>query len=258
MKKLKIFFYLFVIILVIAIAGLAKLYFSLGSVIKSGIERIGPKVTGTTITAEKVELAPLSGKGRIVNLVVGNPEGYNTASAFTLGEIRFEIDVKSLKGDSIIIREIYIDQPKITYEVGLGNSNITTIKNNVEAFTPYSDGSTDTDEGDGKSRAVLIESFVLSDAKIGLSAKFLQGLQVDVALPSRTVKNINSASPAEAGAEILAVILDAVSTSVEQSGELTKSGGAQAKNLTEGLKDAPGGIRNVTKGIKGLFGKDEE
>jgi len=57
-------------------------------------------------------------------MVVGNPEGFKTESVFQLNQIRVILDPKSLLTNRIHIREILIDAPEITYEVGLSGSNI--------------------------------------------------------------------------------------------------------------------------------------
>ena len=67
--------------LVIAIAALS---FNLNRLVKQAINTYGPEVTQVGTSVSSVVLLPLSGKGRIGGLFVGNPSGYNTPSAITV------------------------------------------------------------------------------------------------------------------------------------------------------------------------------
>ena len=71
-KLLKIFG---IIVLVIVLLAVACVMFA-GTLIKTGIQTIGSKVTKCDITVEDVSLSILRGHLRIDNLVVKNPEGF--------------------------------------------------------------------------------------------------------------------------------------------------------------------------------------
>ena len=55
---------------------------------------------------------------------MGNPEGFKTPGLFELGLIDIQLDVASLFKKLVVIREIRIEGPEITYERALKNSNI--------------------------------------------------------------------------------------------------------------------------------------
>jgi hypothetical protein len=52
-----------------------------------------------------VELDLTSGKGALRGLVVGNPEGFKTPSAFQLGAISIKVDKDASSGEKIVITE---------------------------------------------------------------------------------------------------------------------------------------------------------
>lgn len=212
MKKLKRIIIVLMILALVAAGGLVWLYFSLGSVIKVGIEKFGPEITQTSITVESVEVWPLTGSGTIRNLVIGNPEGYNTDHALVLPEVRFRLDVASLKADTIVIEEIYIDSPTLTYEVGFGNSNLTSIQQNIESFSLESE-----DEPEKFVKNTNIKSVVLQNGKIALSAKIMLGRTVTVDLPPMELVNINTDSPVKAGAKVLGAVLHTAIGAVDGS-----------------------------------------
>jgi len=203
MKKMKRIIIVIMVLSLVAAGGVAWLYLSLGPVIKAGIEKFGPEITQTSITVESVEVSPFTGSVKINNLVIGNPEGYQTDHALALPAVRFRLDVASLKTDTIVIEEIYIDSPEITYEVGFGNSNLTRIRKNIESFLPARE-----DKQDEFAKKTNIKSVVLKNGKISLSAKILLGRKVTVELPPMELVNINTASPVNAGAKVLGAVLN--------------------------------------------------
>jgi len=212
MKKLKRIIIVLMILALVAAGGLVWLYLSLGSVIKAGIEKFGPEITQTSITVGSVEAWPLTGSGTIRNLVIGNPEGYKTDDALALPEVRFRLDVASLKTDTIVIEEIYIDSPTLTYEVGFGNSNLTTIQKNIESFSPESE-----DKPEKFVKNTNIKSVVLQNGKIALSAKIMLGRTVTVDLPPMELVNINTDSTVKAGAKVLGAVLNTAIGAVDGS-----------------------------------------
>ena len=114
---------------------IGTLYFSLNSIIKHGIETIGPRATGTEVKLQKANISLFTGKGHLTGLFIGNPEGFQTDSAFTLNEVKLALNVKSVFSDKIVINEILIDAPDITYEKSNKSDNIKHILKNIEKFS---------------------------------------------------------------------------------------------------------------------------
>src|SRR5881397_1589277 len=98
------------------------------------VEAVGPKITGTTVKLDSVDLSPFSGQGRLKGLVVGNPPGFQAERAFKLADAKVHVNLKSALSDKLIIEEILIDGPEITYEAGPSGSNLSKIQQNVAAF----------------------------------------------------------------------------------------------------------------------------
>ena len=84
MKKL-IIRLLIALVVVVILAVLAVGLF-LDGAIKRGVETFGPKLTKVDIKLQSVSLSLLSGAGTIKGLVVGNPEGFKTPSAISVGD----------------------------------------------------------------------------------------------------------------------------------------------------------------------------
>ena len=71
------------------------------------------------------------GKGAIRGFLVGNPAGFETPSAFKLGEVSVSLDIGLLSSDTFRIYEIVIAAPEVTYECKSDGSNLETLKRNV-------------------------------------------------------------------------------------------------------------------------------
>ena len=65
--------------------------------IKAGIETIGPKITKTSVNVGSVTLSPLTGKGQIKGLVIGNPHGFTSEAAIKVKDFTIKIVPSSLK-----------------------------------------------------------------------------------------------------------------------------------------------------------------
>tara|TARA_R110001583_G_scaffold10019_7_gene46781 strand:+ start:4405 stop:5154 length:750 start_codon:yes stop_codon:yes gene_type:complete len=147
MKK----FIIFTAILLL-IAGGAFLFLSgdaINALIKQQIEQVGSKVTEQSVTVGKVDMKLLKGAGTINGLVIANPSKYDAPSVFSLNVVTFDINLKSLTTDLIVIDQIIIDKPAAVVEfTEKGGANIKDIldaikKNTASATEPKQNNSTD-------------------------------------------------------------------------------------------------------------------
>tara|TARA_R110002110_G_scaffold11656_4_gene55822 strand:+ start:4072 stop:4896 length:825 start_codon:yes stop_codon:yes gene_type:complete len=261
-------------IVVIAIVGVVVfIYSNLDSIVKDAVEEHGPRYAGVSVKLAKVELSPENGEGKLSGLIVGNPEGYQTDSAFKLGSISLNIDISSLTGDTIIIKSIVIDKPEITYEFGEGGSNVDVIGKNVEkAAGPPGEKTPAEKKGPGKK--MIVESLVVSNGNVSVSHPLLKGKKVGSDLPTIRLKDIGKdkeggATPAEVVDRVMDAIEKQVGVAVGASGidnmvkDLTKGVEDAAKdamkNVTGGGGGAAKSVEDAAKGagdgLKKLFGK---
>ena len=127
----KLIKFIFIGIPVLIIVVIVVLVFSINSIIKHGVETVGPLALGTDVTLEKVDISLFSGKGQLKGIIIGNPEGFKTESSFKLNEVRLALDVSSLLSEKIIIDEIFIDAPEITYEKSGKGDNFKAILDSI-------------------------------------------------------------------------------------------------------------------------------
>lgn len=242
------------------------LMLSLGLIVKAAVNAEGPKLAGVPVHVKTVIIQPLLGIVHIKGLVIGNPAGFNTPSAMELNDFKLDIQMTSLFSKAIVIKEILIDAPQITYEKGLKSSNLSALQANLApkepAKTPAAEPAPAPKKGAAKK--VIIEDFQLNGAKVNVTITALGGKKMTLPLPNIHMKNIgkesNGASPAEVISEVFnsisKAVVDAVASAGAAAGDALKSAGGAVTDAAKGTTDAAKGVANsIKKGIGGLLGK---
>ena len=250
-------------ILILAIGGGAFYVFSnLDSLVKTAIEQVGSKVAGVAVRVSGVHISLSDGRASLTGLSVANPSGFKTPTAISLGEIAVAIDTASVTKNPIVIKEVTIAAPEVTYELGASGSNIDAIQKNVAAFTAAKGGGEKSGASapapaasDGKdAKKLIIDLIQLKDGKVTLATP-LPGGKATAPLPDLKLTNIGKASGGATAAEVASQLLGAISNSAMKA--VTNLG---IGNLVNGLTGAAGGAAGgaVSTGlgaVKGLLGK---
>jgi hypothetical protein len=226
---------------------------SLNRVIRSAVETYGPQATKSEITLGSVNVSPFSGNASLSNLVVGNPQGFKTPSAFKLGAMRMSLDVRSLLSDRVSIREIVITAPEVTYEPGPGGSNLAVLQKNVDAYTGGG-GPAPSPGAQKGGKAVTIDRLRIEKATLNVSAIPLKGEPLTLALPDIELKDIGKGGQGASLAAVLERVLEEVNRQAAKAvANVDLKGLAEkAKKEAEGAAGAAGGIGEK---LKGIFGK---
>ncbi|MBO7621720.1 MAG: AsmA family protein [Victivallales bacterium] len=246
MKALKIIG----VIIVILIIAVFAIILNLGKIVKTGINTVVPQVTKCEAHVDDVSFNVFGGKFEINNLVIKNPEGYKTDQAFSLGHIHVNVKMKSLLSDVIEIDQVIVDAPEITYEVGLGNSNLNTILENVNSALPSSDEEKKEEKKEEKEggKKVVINLVKVTNGRIGVSAKIAGGLEAPIVLPDIEIKDLGKKeggiSMVQAAAITLKTTLLYIFDVLKSSGKLLLDG---AKAIGEGIVD---GVKSLGDGAK--------
>ncbi len=232
----------------LAILGAAGGFFAyvrLGSIVKAAVETFGPKLTKAEVRVGLVTLSPFSGSGQVRSVFIGNPAGFKTPSAFELGSVRVGVDLKSLASDKIVVREIVIEGPEITFEGTLSGSNLGRIQENVESFVPAGNSSAKS----GPAPKVVIGLFRVTGGKVKLSLAGLAGKSVTVPLPDIELRDIGKSSggvsPAKAAREMFGAVTRAAIKAAAGAGALLKGGAGAAVGVG----------KSAVGTVKGLFRK---
>ena len=162
------------VLVFIAAAGFLVLTTGLNTTVAAQIEAVGSEATQTPVNVDDVEISIFSGKGEIRNLTIGNPDGFNTDHAFTLGRISIHLDVASVREDVIVIHEITIDGAQLTAEQKLRRNNLRQILNNLRDFS-------DTEEEESEwTTNLVIEQLHFANAQVTLNAPLISDKSIDI------------------------------------------------------------------------------
>jgi uncharacterized protein involved in outer membrane biogenesis len=242
-----------VIVLVLIVGGLVFLYLSLNRVIRSAVETYGPQVTKSEVKLGSVNVSPFSGQASLANLVVGNPQGFKTPSAFKLGAMSMSLDVRSLLSDTVAIREIVVRAPEITYELGPGGNNLTALQKNVEAYAGAGAKSGSGTQAHGAGKKVTIDRLRVEKSKLNVSAGVpLQAQTATVDLPDIELKDIGKKGQGVSMVTGVEMVLEEVSRSATKAAANIDVKGLAEKAGKEAGKEATGA---AGKALKGVFGK---
>ena len=98
-KKTKIFLVLILAaIALVCIVGVVAAA-NLSRVVKAVVPPALSRVLQVDVTLEDADVSLLGGSVMLKGLVIGNPEGFKTKSAFQLDEVKVKISLKSLRTD---------------------------------------------------------------------------------------------------------------------------------------------------------------
>jgi uncharacterized protein involved in outer membrane biogenesis len=251
------------VIVVLVVGGVVYFASNIDSIIKAAIEEAGSRTTRTQVTLAEVKISIQDGSGSLKGFRMSNPEGFKTDSAMRFEEVSVTIDTGTITDDVIVIKEVLIAKPDITYELDGTNSNIATIQKNVDEFAKSmgagGGGGNEASSSEG-GRKVIIENLIVRGGTIAVSAGFLQGKRMSVPLPTIHLKDIgkeggksNGATAAEVAEKLLSAISASASTAVSSLG-LDKLKDA-AMGMTEGAKKMlEGGTGSVGKMLEGVTG----
>ena len=262
MKKILMFFVVGLIVLVVVVA--VGVGFFIGPIVKTGVETIGPKITQVPIKLDSVQVSLLSGSAQVKGLTVGNPEGYKTSEAIKLGTASIKVAPLSVFSDKIVLHEIHVISPEITYDGGLKGNNLSKILDNVNALAkkdeaaPSNTASAAKDKGAQKpAPKIQVDDFLISGAKVHVHLTGLTAKEMTVSLPDIHLKDMGKDADGITATELVRVVLSQVNiATVKAVTQAVAGSGKMIGNLGKDVtKESTDKIKGITKGISGLFKK---
>ena len=272
-------------VIVAIVAAVIVLGSSIDSLVEAAVEEYGSEITGAKVALAEAEISPTSGEGALRGLTVGNPPGFQTDRAFRLGEIKVAIDIGTLTEDTIVIRELSILAPEITYELGENGSNFDALQRNVDSYMKARGGGGDSGaatrpggDADEGGKKLIIERLVVRNAKARVSAGVLAGKTMDVDLPTIEMTDVGKDKGGAKPGEVVDMVIAKVEGSLggvlgtldpaqlldkmgvgEIGKKLLEGGGEGAKVLQDGGEGAKklieDGAKELGGGLNKLFGK---
>ena len=240
----KLFLSVVVILVVLIVVTVIVVGFFLGTIVKTGMETVGPKITQVSIKVDAVNLSLLTGSARVKGLVVGNPEGYKTPQAISVGSAAVGVNPSSVLSDKIVVRSVRVEAAEITFEGGLGGNNLSKIMDNVNAIAK-------------SGRKIEVDDFLITGAIVHVSLTVMSGREMTLPLPDIHLINLGKGNAGITATDLTRRVLGAITTAtVKVVASATTDIGKGAGNLGGDAGKAVGQDMNkITKGISGLFKK---
>jgi hypothetical protein len=218
-----------IIIVVLLVVGISNL----GPIIKTAVNTYGPKITKTEVSLGDVGISILSGETKLKNFQLGNPKGFKTPHAVSVGSIYVDVDEKSLTGDTIVIDKIEISAPEITYEKTSKTDNFQALLNNVKSGSTTTESAKEPSSEAANGKKIIIGNFILKNGKVNLAASTILGdKSISAALPDIHLKDLGKesggTSPAKAFEKIFAAIYKEIT-----SPDVTKALNESLKRLAD-------------------------
>jgi uncharacterized protein involved in outer membrane biogenesis len=211
--------------LVLLTVGIGVVSMSLGKIVKSAVEAAGPRVLGAPVTLGLVTISPWSGSGTLRGLVIGNPDGFKSPHAVSVGSVEVEVKLASLLTDTIVVERVAVREPELIWEIGQGSSNISRLQRNAQEAAARYGGEASQAAGGApapakKGKSLLIRDFSVTGGKVGLSATALGSQGLTAPLPDVHLKNLGGKdrSPAQVAAQAFAAITSSAQGAVSNIG----------------------------------------
>jgi hypothetical protein len=251
MKKVILRILLGLVILVII--AVVVVFFSLNSIVKKGVESVGPRITKVDVRLDSAKVSPLSGNGELSGLFVGNPEGYKTPSAIKAGDIKVGVEPSSVLSDTLVVNEVNIQSPEITFEGSLSGNNLSKILDNIQAAT--GGGKTETTPTKQSEKKFFVKDLVVNAGKINVNISTpLGGKSATVPLPEIHLQNIGSRDHGVTAGELAKQILQPLLVKATEA--VTENVGGLGKGLQDFSKGAGSNqLDKAAQGLKNIFKK---
>jgi hypothetical protein len=259
MKRFKRILWGAVIVLIVLIIGSAIVAdVFLDDIAKKGIETVGPEIAKVSVKLDGVHLSLLTGSAKVKGLVVGNPEGYKTSHAISVGSVAVGVNPLSVLSDKIVMRSVRVEALEITFEGGLRENNLSKIMDNVNA-APKSGAAPSTDApaqaGNKPARKYEVDDFLITGAKVHVNFTGLGGMTLP--LPPIHLTDLGRNNDGLTVTDLTRRVLDAITSATLKavSSAVTDIGNNAGKLGKETGKAVGKGANKITKGIGDLFGK---
>ncbi len=266
MKKIKrIVVSLIVVLLIVVVSAVVLVHLMGGRALKYGIETIGSSTLKVKVTVEDVSLSILDGQLKLKGLVIANPPGYEFANLLELKSGQIDVNMKSLLGDTVAIRNLNLDGISLVIEQkDVRGNNLQDILNNL----PSSEDAEVEAQADPDAKKLHIDKLSITNTKVTAKLLPLPGRAASIPLELEDIEMNNLGEDNKMTTAILtAKILKAIALGIAEQGTgllpdeiigpmksvLGKSGEMIMETGTKVLEGGKDIQEHVTEGFKSLL-----
>jgi len=225
-----------VVLAVIAIAAAVYYVFTnLDAIVKNAIEKYGSEATQTAVRVDRVRIKLTEGDGAIYGLTVGNPEGFESTHAISLGETGMGIDLESIRKEPYVINHITVRDPRVFFEVNADKkANLNELKKNLVKDKSVTKDGSEAEKSAAKAPRLIIRRITFEEG--GIAAKVTPlNKEYELKLPNINMTDLGGsqgATPNELTREILQRLIDAARNEIRKKGI-----DAELDKLKSGVKE---------------------
>lgn len=239
-------------VVVLIIIGVMVVALTLDSIVKKGVEVVGPRIALVPVTVETVHIGVLSGTARVKTLIVGNPDGYKSPFSVSVGVAEVNLDVASALSDKIIVHSIHVESPEITFEGGFNGNNLSKIMDNLKS-PPQAGGTSVTNVpvsqgGAQTSKKVEVDDFLITGAKVHVILTDFGGKEMSLTLPDIHLTDLGKDNDGLTPADLTKQVFQAITTTTVAS--VTSAAGNLSKDAQ---KLGQGAVQKLKSGFGNFF-----
>lgn len=209
------------VVILILIAGAWFYLHNLDSIVKSEIEKQGSEITGVAVKVNDVKLSLKTGVGEIYNLTVANPTGFTTPVAFSLAQMQVAVDTHTIPDDMVRVHRLELIAPDVTVEQNATGNNIQIIQENIKShikahIQPSQTADTSVPPAPAKvpGKRFWIESFVMKNATLHVSAPLVQAEMILIPLADLELTNLGATTGGLTASELADTITQQISLQI--------------------------------------------
>jgi hypothetical protein len=186
----------------------------LGQIVKKVVNTYGPQMTQTTVSVDTVTLSLLTGSASIKGLVVGNPPGYKSANAISVGKVAIGLDPMTVFANKVVVRSIRLESPAINFEGGvMSGNNLSKILDNVSSSGSKSGpASTNAAPAPTSQKKLEVDDILITGAKADVLITSPVQREVNVTLPDIHLTNLGTGPDGITGADLTRQVLNAITS----------------------------------------------
>jgi len=271
--KVKIIVGILVLFAVLLLVAVLVVGTHLGDLVKAGMENVGPRLTRTTLTVEKVNLSLFSGSAGVQGLVLGNPEGFKALTSISVSNAAINLAPGSVLSDKIVIHSIEVHAPDITFEGSLlgDNNNLSKILANVNSLSgPGNQTGTNAPAltapaGSKKpAKKLEVDNFLITGAKVHANLTGLVNKEFSLTLPDIHLTDLGKGADGITGADLTQKVLSQITAATIQAlasdaANLGKDAAKAARGMVSDVlqnssNGVGGSVDKLKKGLGGLLG----
>ncbi len=254
-----------VVLLVILVVALAIDIFA-ERALKMAIETAATKTLNVGVSVGEIDLSIIGGKLGISNLVISNPPGYQHDRLLELKDAQIEVDIGSLLGDTVNIKQFKLDGVRVVMEQrGVSGNNLQDV---IKAIP--SEPKAETEPGK-PGKKLQIDNLEISNITVDVKLLPVPGKadtvtmkltpirmtdlgsdeKLDTAILSAKILLAIANGIAEQGTDVLPKeMVSTMKSTLSQTLDLGKTAAKEGEKLLEESKDAGKGL---IEGFKGLL-----